>query len=144
MVDFKYITHNNVFKILSTTCYFSDISLHIPSFILCNGALFELASDGRQHFTCIISKVQIANFCWWHGNDGKGLFVLFYCGCSNLQNIYLILYLQETTALHLEKTISYLPVTLQVSLPPCQWGCWCCEPKCLCTSVLASHMSSWD
>lgn len=54
-------------------------SLYRPSFILRNCALFQFASDGCQHFTGVIGKVQITNFCRWHWHDGKGLLVLFHC-----------------------------------------------------------------
>lgn len=45
---------------------------------------------------------------------------------------------------HPGKDVGNLHTTLQASPPPCQWGGWCCGPKCLCTSVLASRRSSYN
>lgn len=57
----------------------------LPPFILRNGTLFQLASNGCQHFTRIICKVQIPHLCWRNWYNGESFLVFFNCRCSNLE-----------------------------------------------------------
>lgn len=51
--------------------------LLIPPLILRDGAFFQLPGNRSEHFTGIVSKVEVSHLSRGDWHNGKGLFVLF-------------------------------------------------------------------
>lgn len=57
----------------------------IPPLVLCDGAFFQLSGNRGKHFTRVIGKVKVSHLSRGDGYNGKSLFVLFECRCTDLE-----------------------------------------------------------
>lgn len=90
----------------------------IPPLILCDGAFFQLPSNGGEHFTGIVGKVKVSHFSRGDGHNSKSLLVLFQCRGADLESEESCTNLSQSNELNDEKfnytsTVNHIQKNLQ-------------------------------